>query len=263
MYFSQGRMRNTVKRFQDKVVIVTGASAGIGKETALAFAEEGARVSISARRIAEGEEVAQAIRDRGGEAIFTQTDIVDAVQVEHMVRRTVETWGHLDHAFNNAGIEGPVKLTHDYSLEEWRNVIDPNLKGVWLSMKYEIPEMLKGKNGSIVNMSSVLGLVGTTNHAPYVAAKHGVAGLTKAAALEYAKTGIRVNAVNPAGVRTPMFDRGISRGTATEESYDDLHPVGRISDPEEIASAVLWLCSDESSYVNGHALALDGAWTAR
>ena len=256
-------MHPIMKRFQDKVVIITGATSGIGEAAAHAFAEEGAKVTVAGRRSKEGEELVRAINAKGGKAIFVQTDVAHADQVENMVKRTVEKWGRLDCAFNNAGIEGPPKPTADYTLEEWHNVIDPNLKGMWLSLKYEIPEMLKAGKGSIVNMSSILGVVGAKNGAAYTASKFGVTGLTKAAALEYAKDGIRVNAVNPAGVRTPMYDRGIAKGNITEEQAAADHPVGRVSEPEEIAAAVLWLCSDQASYVNGHPLLLDGGWTVQ
>lgn len=253
-----------MKRFEGKVALVTGGNAGIGLAAAVAFAAEGARVAVAARRQAEGAAAVEAIREAGGDAIFIRTDVTQPQEVEAMVARTVEAFGRLDCAFNNAGVEGPGIPAPDYSVEEWDRVIDVNLKGVWLCMKYELPHMARRGGGSIVNMSSVLGLVAYANTSAYTAAKHGVVGLTKAAALECAREHIRINAVCPASVVTPMFDRhwGPESSRSPAEAAA-LHPVGRVAAPEEIAAAVLWLCSDAASYVNGHALALDGAWSAR
>lgn len=253
-----------MKRFEGKVALVTGGNAGIGRAAAVAFAAEGARVAVAARRQAEGEATVEAICRAGAEAIFVRTDVTQPGEVETMVARTVQAFGRLDCAFNNAGVEGPGIPTADYSVEEWDRVIDVNLMGVWLCMKYELPHMVRQGGGGIVNMSSVLGLVAYPNTSAYTAAKHGVVGLTKAAALEYAREHIRVNAVCPASVVTPMFDR--HWGPESSRSPADaaaLHPVGRVAAAEEIAAAVLWLCSDAASYVNGHALSLDGAWTAQ
>ena len=250
-------------RFEDKVALVTGGSSGIGRAAALAFAAAGAKVAVAARRRGEGEETCESIRAGGGTATFISTDVVDRGQVEAMVARTVEAYGRLDYAFNNAGVEGAVAATADYTEQQWDQVLDVNLKGAWLCMKYEVTEMLKSGGGSIVNMSSGSGLAGGRGTPAYVASKHAVIGLTKAAALDYAGRGIRVNVVCPGSVVTPMHYR--LWGTAPEDlrRVDDAHPAGRSAHPEEVASAVLWLCSEGASYATGLALVLDGGLTIR
>lgn len=247
-------------RFESKVALVTGGNSGIGEAIALAFAKEGAKVVVAARRASEGDAVVAKIEELGGQAIFVQTDVSKADDVKAMVAACLSEYGGLDYAVNNAGIEGtPFVPTVDYEEEAWDRVIDINLKGVWLCMKYEIPEMVERGQGAIVNMSSVAGLIGGRVGVAYYASKHGVIGATKAAALEYATKGLRINAVCPAVIETPMVTRGISPGN--EELVEQLraaHPVGRFGQPEEVASATLWLCSDGASFVTGHSLPVDG-----
>ena len=206
----------------------------------------------------------QEIKEAGGEAIFVQTDVSKAAQVQTLIEKTVEEYGRLDCAFNNAGIEGPhfVPLT-DYSEEDWDQLMDINLKGVWLCMKYAIPHMLKQSKGAIVNMSSVTGLIGGRSGAPYCASKHGVIGLTKAVALEYATQGIRVNAVCPAVIQTEMAERLFFSDPEIAKRVPGLHPMGRAGTVEEVAEVVVWLCSDAASFVTGHALPIDGGMIAQ
>jgi len=197
------------------------------------------------------------------EAIFVKADVSKAAEVEAMVNKAVETYGRLDCTFNNAGVEGIMATTAEYTEEDWDRVIAINLKGVWLCMKYEIAQMLKQGGGAIVNTASVLGLVGMAELPAYVASKHGVAGLTKTAALEYAKMGIRVNAVCPGTIRTPMMERGIALKPEFEAQALAAEPIGRMGKPEEIAEAVVWLSSEAASFVTGHTMAVDGGWVAQ
>jgi NAD(P)-dependent dehydrogenase (short-subunit alcohol dehydrogenase family) len=250
------------KAFEGKVVLITGASSGIGRATALAFAAAGARVALGARRIAEGEETVRLIEQLGGEAHFVQTDVSVPEQVQALVESAAGRWQRLDFAVNNAGVEGtPFVRVADYSIDVWDQVVDINLKGVFLSMKYEVPHLLKEPGSSIVNVSSVAGLIGGPGGVAYHASKHGVIGLTKAVALEYAATGLRVNAVCPGVIRTAMADRFFKSLAST--AVDGLHPMGRRGTPEEAADAILWLCSPQSSFVTGLALPVDGGVTAR
>jgi NAD(P)-dependent dehydrogenase (short-subunit alcohol dehydrogenase family) len=243
----------------DKIAVITGGSSGIGRAAALAFAAEGARVAIGARRAAEGEETIRLVREHGGEAVFVQTDVRDSGQVARLVQTAVDRWGRLDCAFNNAGIEGPTFIpTADYSEDSWNEILAINLTGVFLSMKHQIPHLLK-QGGAIVNMASVAGLVGGTLNSAYVASKHGVVGLTKAAAMEYAKSGLRINAVCPAVIETDMANRAFSE---MWERVIGMHPIGRIGTPKEVADAVVWLCSDRASFITGHALPVDGGFVA-
>ena len=250
------------RQFEGKVALITGASSGIGRATALAFSAEGARVALGARRSAECEELVREIQKSGGDAIFVQTDVSKAADCERLVNATVDKWGKLDIAFNNAGIEGPNMIsTPDYPEEAWDAVIDINLKGVYLSMKYEIPHMAKHGKGAIVNMSSVAGLIGGPIGIAYYASKHGVIGATKAAAIEWAKSGVRVNAVCPAVIETPMAERIF--GGMDPAPLVALHPIGRFGVPEEVARTVLFLCSDQASFITGVALPIDGGLVAR
>ncbi len=247
--------------FKNKVIIVTGGSFGIGKATAIAFAKQGAKIVIV--DWAENPESIAFIKDLGNDVIFIKCDVSRSDEVKSMVEKTIATFGRLDYAFNNAGIEGNTALTPDCTEDNWDKTIAINLKGVWLCMKYEIPEMLKQGKGVIINCSSVAGLVGFEGLPAYVASKHGVVGLTKTAALECAKHGIRINAVCPGVIQTPMIDRLTGKKKEAIEQYTALEPLGRFGQPEEIANAVLWLCSDEASFVTGHGMAVDGGFVAK
>ena len=247
--------------FKNKVAIVTGGSSGIGRATALAFAKKGVKVVVVDWK--ENEEMLHLIKDSGGEAIFIKCDVSKTEDIKAMVEKTIATFGRLDYAFNNAGIEGKSAPTQDCTEENWDQTIGVNLKGIWLSMKYEIPEILKQGKGAIVNCASVAGLVGFAGLPAYVASKHGVVGLTKTAALECAKLGIRVNAVCPGVIQTPMIDRLTGKTKEAVEQFTELEPVGRFGQPEEIANAVVWMCSDEASFVTGIAMAVDGGFVAQ
>ncbi len=247
--------------FKSKVVIVTGGSFGIGRAAAIAFAEKGAKVVIA--DWVEDDETINHIKASGGEAIFVKCDVSKTEDVKRMVGMTISTFGRLDYAFNNAGIEGVSNITTDCTEENFDKTIGINLKGVWLCMKFQIPEMLKHGKGAIVNCASIAGLVGFRGLPAYVATKHGVIGLTKTAALEFVKAGIRVNAVCPGAIKTPMIDRLTGKKKEAEEQFAAMEPIGRMGEPEEVAKAVLWLCSDEASFVTGHAMAVDGGWVAQ
>lgn len=251
------------KEFKNKVAIVTGASSGIGKATALAFAREGAKVMV-ADITNDGEETVALIRKEHGEALFQKCDVSKISDVKNMVETAIKHFDRLDYAFNNAGVEGKPASTVDCKEENWNQTISVNLSGVWFCMKYEIPYMLKNPGSAIVNCSSVLGLVGIEAMPAYAASKHGVVGLTKVAALDYAKNGLRVNAVCPGAIETPMLSR-FTGGTeeGMQSLIDTTEPVGRVGNPNEIAETVLWLCSSRASFVTGQALAVDGGWTVR
>jgi NAD(P)-dependent dehydrogenase (short-subunit alcohol dehydrogenase family) len=252
-----------IVRFTGKVALVTGGNSGIGQATALAFARAGARVVIAARRAPESQATVARVKEAGGEALFIPTDVTRTSDVAALISQTVEMYGRLDYAFYNAGDACPPAPTAEQAEEDWERIISTHLKGVWLGMKYAIPQMVRQGGGAIVNMSSVAGLSGNAfGVCPYIAAKHGVVGLTKAAALEYAKSGIRVNAVAPGFIRTPMvapFTGGTPEG---EAPLAQLHPMGRIGAPEEIAAAVVWLCSEQAAFVTGHVLPVDGGLLA-
>jgi len=246
-----------------KVALVTGAAAGIGRATALAFAQAGAKVVVSDIQAAGGEETVGLIKAADGDAIFVQTDVSRGADIAALVHTTLEHYGRLDYACNNAGIEGTPATTAEYPEAVWDRVIAVNLTGVWLCMKHEIPAMLQ-HGGAIVNMSSILGTVAFASAAAYTAAKHGVIGLTKTAALEYAAHGLRINAVCPAFIVTPMLERGgMLNDPAVRAAMENMHPIKRMGRPEEIAAAVVWLCSDEASFVTGHAMLVDGGYTAQ
>ena len=247
---------------RDKVGIVTGGTSGIGRDAAVLFAKAGAKVVVAGRREAEGKETIDLVRAAGGEGLFVRTDVSKAADVQALVQKTVEKFGRLDIAFNNAGIEGNWMPIAEQSEEDWDRTIDINLKSVWLSLKYQIRQMLKqGGGGAIVNMASVAGLIGSAGAATYCASKHGVMGLTKAAALENARSGIRVNVVCPAVIETPMGERLFGEPELKKFALG-LHPIGRFGSPMEVAQAVLWMCSDRASFMTGQSLVLDGGFLA-
>ncbi len=254
-------------RFVEKVVIVTGGASGIGRSTALAFADEGASVVIADLNQRASEDVVRLIRDRGRAATAVPTDVSQPHDWTRLVGETVRLYGRIDVLFNNAGIEGATAATADYPEEAFDRVLAINLKGVWLGMRAVIPRMLAQGKGAIVNMSSILGLVGFASAAAYTASKHGVLGLTKVAALEYAAHGIRINAVCPGFIRTPMvMERGLAHLPNAREvlaQVSQLHPVGRFGEPDEVARAVLFLASDEASFLTGAAVPIDGGYTIR
>jgi NAD(P)-dependent dehydrogenase (short-subunit alcohol dehydrogenase family) len=253
-----------MKGLEGSVVVVTGGAAGIGRAAALAFGRRGAKIVVCDLKVKEGNEVAQAIEQGGGRAMFIEADVSRTADVERFLAKTVSAFGRLDGAFNNAGIEGQLAPTADCTEENFDRTIAVNLRGIWLCLRYEIEQMLRqGNGGAIVNMSSVAGLVGFANLPAYVASKHGVVGLTKSAALEYAKNGIRVNAICPGVIHTDMVDRVTGKDPAVEKRFVDLEPIGRMGTPDEIAEAAVWLCSDAASFVTGHALAVDGGFVAQ
>jgi NAD(P)-dependent dehydrogenase (short-subunit alcohol dehydrogenase family) len=250
-------------RLDGKVALVTGAGSGIGRATALAFADEGAKVVVSGRSLDGCHETVASIRGAGGEATFVRADVSIASDVVALIQTTVDTYGRLDCAHNNAGVGGAGFLPHEYPEELWDQNIAINLKGVWLCLKYEITHMLRQGGGAIVNTSSGAGLVGVPMAIGYSASKHGVIGLTKSAALAYAHSGIRVNAVCPGYVRTPMLEVILAERPEAEQAWLANQPIGRLGSPEEIAALVVWLCSDAASFVTGAALPVDGGYTAR
>ena len=246
-------------KFEGKVAVVTGGSSGIGRAAALAFGKAGAKVVVSDVDHKGGEETVRMLKKQGGISTFVKVDVTSAVEVEAMINKLIETYGKLDCAFNNAGTVGMSFVpTAECTEENWDRIMNINLKGVWLCMKYEIPQMMKNGGGTIVNTSSMHGLAAAFSSAAYGASKHGVIGLTKTAALEYAKVGIRINAVCPGIIRTAMVIKQFSGKPKLEAQANDGQPMGRMGTPEEIAEAVLWLCSDAASYVTGHAMVVDG-----
>ncbi len=245
-----------------KVALITGAAAGIGRATAIAFAQKGARVVVSDVNAAGGKETVDLIEEGGGTAMFLRADVADAESVAALVSGTVDAFGGLDFAFNNAGIEGEAASTTECSGENWDRVIAINLTGVWLCMKHEIPVMLERGGGVIVNCASIAGVVGYATMPAYTASKHGVIGLTRTAALEYAKQNIRVNAICPGVIETEMIERFTHGDPERRSELREGVPVGRLGRSEEIASAVLWLCADDSAFVTGHPLVIDGGHVA-
>jgi len=255
--------RHYMKKLQDRIGLVTGAGSGIGRSAALAFAREGAKVVVADIVTQGGEETVQMIKNAGGEAIFVKSDVTQEAQVEALIKKAIDTYGRLDCAFNNAGIDGETTGLVACSQELFDRVMNINVKAVWLCMKYEIAAMLKQGKGAIVNTSSIAGLTGLAGNPGYVASKHGVLGLTRMAALENAKTGIRVNAICPAAIATPMVKGLLEKNPAMEPFVVGMQPMGRLGQPEEVADAVVWLCSDESSFITGHPLPLDGGMMAQ
>lgn len=256
------------KIFRGKVTLITGGGSGIGRATAIAFAARGAKVIVADINSRSGKDTVATIKKAGGDAVFIKTDVSKESEVKILVDKAIAKYRRLDCAFNNAGVfvRGPNAQTILCSEEDWDRIIDTNLKGVWLCMKYEIPQMLKQGSGAIVNTSSIAGLVALENSMAYNASKHGVIGITRAAALEYAKGGVRVNAVCPGFVRTPMLEGSLTTKKEADELTERLKatmPMGRRGTPEEVAEAVVWLCSDAASFVTGHPLAVDGGWVIR
>lgn len=249
---------------QGKVALVTGGGSGIGRAAALAFANKGAYVVVTDVADKSGQEVVQLIKDQGGKALFIHVDVSKPEEVEKAVQGAVKEFGRLDYGFNNAGIGGASATMADYQPNDWDKVIAVNLTGVFLSMKYELQQMLKQGSGAIVNMASILGQVGFANAGAYVSAKHGVIGLTETAAIENAPRGIRINAVCPGFIYTPMLvTAGMTEGSDMYKYIAGLHPAGRLGKPEEIAGLVVWLCSDEASFVTGEAIRVDGGYVAQ
>jgi NAD(P)-dependent dehydrogenase (short-subunit alcohol dehydrogenase family) len=251
-----------MKLLENKVALVTGGTSGIGRATAIAFGAAGAKVVFSGRREPEGEDTANLIRNSGAECLFVRSDVSSETDVQELIQQTVITYGRLDCAFNNAGIESPAKPLHEHSLEHFDNLMAINMRGLFLCMKYEIHQMLTQGSGAIINNSSISGLFAFVGTSPYVASKHAVMGLTRAAALDYPKQGIRINAVNPGLIATETLDRFTNKDPELEQQLASIVPMGRIGKPEEIAAAVVFLCSDPASYMTGQSLVLDGGYTA-
>ena len=248
---------------EGKVALVTGGASGIGRATALTFAREGAKVVIADMNEDGGQQTVHLITEKGGEAIFVRTDVSKAVEVQALISQAVATYGRLDCAHNNAGIPGGGRaLTAEYAEDTWQQVIAVNLTGVWLCMKYEIPQMCSQGSRAIVNTASAWGLVGAPGASAYIASKHGVVGLTKTAALEYAQQGIRVNCVCPGDIQTPMTAPAMNDPERMARIIA-CEPLGRVGQPEEVAEAVVWLCSDAASFVTGHAMSIDGGLVAQ
>lgn len=247
------------KNFENKVALITGGSFGIGKATAVAFAQRGAKVVIV--DVLENPDAMKEIKTAGSEGIFIKCDVSKEKDVSDMIDKAISHFGKLNMAFNNAGIEGQMANTQDCTEANWDRTLAVNLKGIWLCMRHEIPHLIKN-GGVIINCASIAGLVGFPGLPAYVASKHAVIGLTKTAALENAKTGIRINAVCPGVIKTAMVDRITGKDKVAEKQFETMEPIGRMGQPEEVASAVTWLCSEGASFITGHALAVDGGWVA-
>ncbi|MBP0019682.1 MAG: SDR family oxidoreductase [Cyanobacteria bacterium SBLK] len=251
--------QNSQREFDGKVVLVTGGSSGIGRATAIAFGRAGAKVVVASRRVTEGEETVHQIETEEGEGIFIATDVSKDSDVKTTIEKTIATYGRLDCAFNNAGVIIANALSN-FSEEDWDCVLDINLKGIWLSLKYEIPAMLKQGKGTVVNMASIAGMIGIAGNAVYSASKGGVIALTRTAAVEYANSGIRINCISPGVTQTQILDDLPSDAL---NGFINNHPVKRAGQPEEIANTVLWLCSHKSAFMTGHNLVIDGGYTAQ
>ena len=249
-------------KFNDKVAIVTGAASGIGRAVALLYAQNGARIVVSDINDRLGAETVEMIRKIKGEAWYFRTDVTQAGENEKLVDFALNKYGRLDFACNNAGIGGEQNPTGAYSVEGWNKVIGTNLSGIFYGMRFEIPAMLRTDGGSIVNMASILGQVGFGGAPAYVAAKHGVVGLTRSAALDYAKQGIRVNAIGPGFIQTPMISN-VDSDPAMHSALVAMHPIGRLGQPEEVAELVMWLSSNKASFVTGSYYAVDGGYLAQ
>lgn len=249
-----------MKTLENKVAIITGAGSGIGRAAALLFAKEGAKVIVSDINKDNGTAVVNEIEKSGGAAYFIQADSSKSEDNRELVEKTLKQYGKLDIAVNNAGIGGPLASTGEYPLDGWQKVIDINLSGVFYGLRYQIPAML-ANGGSIVNIASILGQAGTKGSPAYVAAKHGVVGLTKAAALEYADKNIRVNSIGPGYIKTPLVMNSLDKPTL--DALVGLHPIGRLGESEEIAELILWLASSKSSFATGAYYALDGGYLAQ
>jgi NAD(P)-dependent dehydrogenase (short-subunit alcohol dehydrogenase family) len=249
--------------FAGKVALVTGGTSGIGRATAIAYAQQQAKVVVAGRRVEEGEETVRLIKDAGGEALFVRTDVTQEAEVKAMVDQTIRVFGRLDIAFNNAGTHGEDPSLIEQADAEYDRMMNANVKGVWLSMKYEIAQMLKQGGGSIVNTSSILGVIAMPSVPLYTASKYAVVGLTKAAALQYAKSGIRINAVGPGAIETDMFENATGGQDEAKAYMAGLHPMGRVGKPVEVANAVIWLSSDSASFVTGEILMVDGGYVAQ
>jgi NAD(P)-dependent dehydrogenase (short-subunit alcohol dehydrogenase family) len=246
---------------ENKVALVTGGTSGIGRATAIAFGAAGAKVVFSGRRDPEGEKTARRIHETGAECLYFHSDASNEEDIKALVQKTVETYGRLDYAFNNAGIESPAKPLHEHSIEEFDNLMAINVRGLFLCMKYEIQQMLSQGSGAIVNNSSTQGLFSYPGNSLYTASKHAVMGLTRSAALDYAKQGIRINAVNPGSIATELIDRAFKQLGITADDVNPLIPIGRLGQVEEVAQAVVFLCSDAASYITGQPLVIDGGYT--
>jgi len=246
-----------------KVAIITGGSSGIGRATAVALAKEGIKVVIAARRAKESEETLQLVKKAGSDGIFVKTDVTREHEVEQLVELAVGKYGRLDYAFNNAGIEEDPTPFLDQSSTVFDDIMNVNVKGVWLSMKYEIPQMLKNGGGAIVNTSSAAGVIALAQMPIYAASKHAVLGMTKSAALEFAKSRIRINAIAPGAIETDMYERVVGNNKQMQEALKAMQPIGRVGKPEEIANAVVWLLSDKASFVTGHTMIVDGGMVSR